>query len=218
MSAEPVYNVPIQGTTAELGPSRKVLVQDADRFRKFEGYLLHRVSTEVAHKPQWLEIEAWKVTDGTCRYVLHFTGKSVLVHKENSDCNTGVPTPASKLPDDSEACRKCRPDLRSPAERKKDSTIFEAETDRHKVEICDGRPKDENGKLLTGDDGKPLPITDENMAWQQSAREMIRTLRESWHRKPEAAGTLSAPAQRLVDTVAMVDDAVRSATRVVESI
>lgn len=228
MSAEPAYNVPVRSQAGSHSRSRslnesqihKVLIQDADRFREFDGYMMYRVSTEVPLKPQWLEIEIWKVMDGTCRYVLHFVGRSVLVHKENSDCNTGVPTPAIRLAEDSEACRKCRPDLA----HAKDDDIFEAETDRHKIEVCDGRPKDTDpaspnyGQLLLGEDGLPLPITDEWQAWVSSAKELLRILRESWHRKPETAGTLSAPAQRLVDTAARMDDAILAATQVVESL
>ena len=211
MSADAAYNVAAPGAAG----GHTVQVQDADRVREFAGFLMHRVSTEVAHKPQWLEIELYKFTDGTCRYLLHFTGKSVLYHASGSSCNTGVPTPASRLPDDSEPCRKCRPgNFRTAPEDK----VYEAETDRHKVEICDGRPRDEQGLLLTGDDDEPLPITDEAAAYQASASEMLRVLRESWHRKPEAAGTLSAPAQRLVDTVARLDEAILAATHVVERI
>jgi hypothetical protein len=204
---------------SEAGPvpgvDGKVEVQDADRVRTFKGFLMHRVSTEVAHKPQWLEIEAYKVTDGTCRYVLHFTGRSVLYHASGSDCNTGVPTQASKLPMDSEPCRRCRPGNFRVALADK---LYEAETDRHKIEVCDGRPKDSTGALIMGDDGDPLPVADEDAAWMSSAREMLRILRESWHRKPETAGTLSAPAQRLVDTIARLDPAILAATRVVEEL
>ena len=192
---------------------QRVKIQDADRFKEFSGYMVKRISTEVPSKPQWLEIEIWKVMDGTCRYVLHFIGKSVLVHEENSDCNTGIPTPASQLHEDAEPCRKCRPVLQGAPSDK----IFEAETDRHKIEICDGRPK--NGGVLVADVyGTPLPIRDENVAWVSSATEILRVLRESWHRKPESAGTLSAPAQRLVDTAAQVDPAIFAATQVVESL
>jgi hypothetical protein len=213
VTAEPAYNVPLPNRHAEF-ISRRQRVQDADRYREFTGYLMHRVSTEVPHKPQWLEIEAWKVTDGTCRYLLHFTGKSVLVHSEDSDCNTGVPTPASELSEDSEPCRKCRPNLATADP----DAIFEAETDRHKIEICDGRPKWPDGTLIKGDDGEPLPIEDEGEAWIASAKEMLRILRESWHRNPGTPGTMSAPAQRLVDTLARMDPAIKAATEVVESI
>ena len=200
--------------TPGVHPVKLVRVQDADRIREFYGYMMHRVSTEVAHKPQWLEIELWKFTDGTCRYLLHFIGKSVLVHTPDSDCNTGVPVPFSKLDPDSESCRKCRPDLLNAG----DGDMFEAETDRHKIEVCDGRPRDDQGFLMMGSNGEPLPLEDESTAWQASAREIIRILRESWHRRPESAGTLSAPAQRLVDTVARHDAAIFAATQVVEKL
>lgn len=201
------------GTGSEQA-GQLVKIKDADRYREFVGELVYGVSTEVPHKPQWLEIEIWRVTDGTCRYVLHFIGRSVLVHAENSDCNTGVPTPYRTLAEDSEPCRKCRPDL----DGADPDDIFEAETDRHKIEICDGRPKWPDGSLKTGEDGDPLPIADEDAAWKASAAEIIRILKESWHKKPGSAGTLSAPAQRLVDTAAKLDPAILFATEVVEKI
>ena len=220
MSAESTEAAAV--TAAAIHPVRLVRVQDADRIREFYGYMMHRVSTEVAHKPQWLEIELWKFTDGTCRYLLHFTGRSVLVHTPDSDCNTGIPIPASGLHPDSESCRRCRPDFRNAGP----DDIFEAETDRHKIEVCDGRPKDEAGAVIPlpraeSESGEPPLACDEEVqraAWRASAREVIRVLRESWHRKPEAAGTLSAPAQRLVDTVARYDDAILAATQVVEKL
>lgn len=212
MTAEPVY--PLGQVIPHPRSDKKVRVQDADRILEFTGYMLHRVSTEVAHKPQWLEIEAWKITDGTCRYLLHFTGKSVAVHKSGSDCNTGVPTPFSQLPEDAEPCRKCRPSFSNA----KVDDIFEAETDRHKVEICDGRPRDEQGQLILGNNNEPLPVTDQEAGWRASGQELVRTLRESWHRPPGKAGTLSAPAQRLVDTLAKMDPAIQAAVQVVEPI
>lgn len=221
MSADAAYSE----TGMLPGVDGKIEVQDADRVRTFKGFLMHRVSTEVAHKPQWLEIEAYKVTDGTNRYVLHFTGKSVLVHEQDSDCNTGVPTPFKFLSRDAEACRRCRPRLRGAAP----DTMFEAETDRHKIEVCDGRVYGAEGELVTDDDGRPyiygadknrtpvVAATDADVELA-SAREVLRVLRESWHRKPETAGTLSAPAQRLVDTIARLDPAILAATRVVEEL
>lgn len=208
MSADAVHR------TAVPAPrdGQAVRVQDADRIREFPGIPVCRVSTEVPYKPQWLEIELYKVTDQTCRYLLHFIGRSVLVHESGSDCNTGVPTLISQLPDDSEACRKCHPDLRNP----QDDAMVEAETDRHKIEVCDGRPKHADGSLILGADGEPLPVTDESAAWVASAREMIKTLRESWHRKPGTPGTLSAPAQRLIDIGAQLDPAIAAAIQVVE--
>lgn len=221
MSADAAYS--------EAGPvpgvDGMIEVQDADRVRKFKGYLMHRVSTEVAHKPQWLEIEAYKVTDGTHRYVLHFTGKSVLVHDQDSDCNTGVPTPFRLLSRDAEPCRRCRPRLRSASP----DDLFEAETDRHKIEVCDGRVHDADGELVTDGDGRLLVYGDDKNRTpvvamsdydveKASGREVLRVLRESWHRKPESAGTLSAPAQRLVDTIARLEPAILAATQVVEEI
>jgi hypothetical protein len=223
VSAEPVV--------ASLPDDEKVpavrQVQDAIGFKRFTGYLEHRVSTEVRHKPQWLEIELWKVTDGTGRYVLHFTGKSVLVHKNGSDCNAGVPTAFSELSIDAESCRKCRPDLQHALP----TAIFEAETDRHKAEICDGTPVDgatvllANGTEMDSVEEAALYLESqgvtpgtEEAAWYLSARKVLWILRDNWHRKPGMTGTLSAPAQRLIDTVETMDPAIYAAVHVVEEV
>jgi hypothetical protein len=225
-----VETVSTSGITLPSQPG-KVIVQDADRRLEFRGYLLHRVSTEVRHKPQWLEIELWKVTDGSGRYVLHFVGKSVLVHEEGSDCNAGIPTPTEMLASDAEPCWKCRPDI----EHAKPGTVFEAETDRHKAEVCDGRLDDtgrtieilpvesviylkNNGFTLNEDISVPITELSEMALWYLSARDVLRHLRESWRRRPEMSGTLSAPAQRLIDAAGVKDPAINAAAHVVEQL
>jgi hypothetical protein len=220
VSAEPVHTSLPDADAEKLPAVRQV--QDAIGFKQFNGYLLHRVSTEVRHKPQWLEIELWKVTDGTGRYVLHFTGKSVLVHKYGSDCNTGVPTAFSELSIDAESCRKCRPDLQHALP----TAIFEAETDRHKAEICDGTPVAGADEAETGAveeaaiylASQDITPGTEEAAWYLSARKVLWVLRDNWHRKPGVTGTLSAPAQRLIDTVETVDPAIYAAVHVVEEV
>lgn len=210
-------------TPSPLEPPAIHRIQDADRQVEIRGFLEYRVSTETLRKPQWLELELWKICDGTGRYLEHIIGKSVLYHNEDSDCNTGIPMMAAHMPDDSEPCRKCNPkSFRSVPK----NTVFDVETDRHKVEICDGRenerwPMDEYGIPLVNlepdlDERGNVIMTAEEKAWYISAHEVIKHLRESWRRQP--GGTLSAPAQRLLKTVAVFDPAIDAALNHVERV
>lgn len=123
-----IPEVPDESSTA----GKLVQVPGADGVVEFHGILLSEVSTET-DRPRWLEIELYKITDGTDRYVLHLNGRSVLYHSNESDCNTGLPTLASQLPGDAEPCFKCCP----PRLNRLDvDSVVDLESDRHTVHVC----------------------------------------------------------------------------------
>jgi hypothetical protein len=154
-----------------------VRVPDAGKSLEFHGSLLGQVSTQIRNQPRWLEISLYKVLDGTGRYVLHLCGASVVYHRHNGTCNTGVPTAADHMPLDGEPCRICQP---VPVPEDPGSAVlgglWDLETDRHTTFVC------------------------------MSAEEVIEKLRKPRNQKHVDGGTLSAPAQRLLDLVAPRDD------------
>jgi len=107
-------------------------VQDVDRVLEFEGTMITNITTEVPDSPRWLELELYRLTDGTDRYVLHVVGRSVVFHLHDGPCNTGVETPFDQLPEDSEPCFKCKP-IRAVEE----IDTVDLESDRHTVHVCD---------------------------------------------------------------------------------
>jgi hypothetical protein len=98
----------------------------------FEGEIIGEpVSTEIPSQPRWLELELYRVTDGTGRYVLHTVGRSVVYHSRGSSCNRGVPKRASDLfkeIPDAEPCRKCHPN--------RNASVYEMEIDKHTTYEC----------------------------------------------------------------------------------
>jgi len=114
----------------EVHPQAEIhRVQDVDRVIEFEGTLITNITTEVPESPRWLELELYRLTDGTDRYVLHVVGRSVVYHVHDGACNTGVAVDPQDLPEDSEPCFKCKPFAG-------DGTV-DLESDRHTVHVCD---------------------------------------------------------------------------------
>ncbi len=153
---------------------------------EFPGFLLGEVSTQIRDNPRWLEISLYKVSDGTGRYVLHLCGASVVYHKHNSPCNTGVPTSAVKMPLDAEPCKVCQPGMVPEAGDLIRLGVWDLEQDRYTTYKC------------------------------RSAEEVIDTLRKPRNRKYPDGGTLSAPAQRLLDLVAPKDAGIAQIMQAVE--
>jgi hypothetical protein len=159
---------------------------------EFSGTLLGEVSTQINRSPRWTEISLYKVTDGTQRYVLHSCGASVVYHKHNGPCNTGVPTHAEDMPLDGEPCRVCRPARvpDDPEEWYKEDllgTQWDLETDRHTTHVCKD-PKEVVEKLRFPRSNKIL------------------------------GGTLSGPAQRLLNMVAKHDPDIAAVLQEVQRI
>ncbi len=117
------------------GGASTISVQDAGRVLEFDGRMLADISTETQHDPRWLEMELYKLSDGTERYVLHLVGRSVVYHERHSPCNRGVKHSPSdqEWPADAEACQYCKPmdwrDPSAPAE-------YDLEMDRHTAYVC----------------------------------------------------------------------------------
>lgn len=125
-------------------------VRDTTRTIEFEGELLAHVTTESPNSPRWSVFDLYKLADGSDRYVLAITGRSVLYHVHDGDCNTGVPTLIGKLPPDAEPCPKCQPP--GYALDADPSEFVDMEEDYHNVSVCRGRTEVEL-KLKTRHDG-----------------------------------------------------------------
>lgn len=108
-----------------------IRVLDVDHVLEFQGELVADVTTEVPHQSRWTEMELYRLTDGTGRYVVHIVGRSVLYHVHDGECNSGSATDAAELPDDAEPCSTCKPnrDL-------VDGEILDFEVDRHSAYVC----------------------------------------------------------------------------------
>ncbi len=173
-----------------------IRVQDAGRTLEFPGYLLGEVSTQIRNQPRWLEISLYKVMDGTGRYILHLCGASVVYHKHNGPCNTGVPTTAEDMPLDAEPCKICHPeripDVESDVEYEDwdetEDPLWDLEQDRYTTYRC------------------------------KNASEVVERLRKPRNRKNDDGGTLSAPAQRLLDLVSPLDESIAEIVHTVERI
>lgn len=156
--------------------------------KEFNGILLADVSTENPDSLRWMEMELYKVTDGTNRYVLHLVARSVVYHRFESDCKRGVPRPVSDKdwPEDAEPCRTCRPSLWLDAP---DDRQYDLEIDRHTTFVCE-----DAAEMISH----------------------LRVGPQSRGKLPP--GALSGPAQRLLDIAAHRDDNIAAATRSVERI
>lgn len=125
-------------------------VRDTTRTLEFEGELLAHVTTESSNSPRWSVFDLYRLADDSDRYVLAITGRSVLYHVHDGDCNTGVPTSVDKLPPDAEPCPRCEP---FPFNKTIDAlTMVDMEEDYHNVTVCRGRAEVEL-KLKTRHDG-----------------------------------------------------------------
>jgi hypothetical protein len=108
-------------------------VPGEDRTYEFHGHLVADVTTETDESPRWTEMELYRFTDGTERYLVHIAGKSVVYHEHDSACNAGSPTTRDQLLDDAEPCPRCQPDVRG----RDDAYVIDAESDRHSVTVCE---------------------------------------------------------------------------------
>src|SRR5277367_2869186 len=84
-----------------------VRVQGDDQVYEFNGELIATATTHRQGKPRWLDMELWRVTDGTGRYVIGRVGKSLVYHKHDGPCGRGVPVPAMELGFDAISCADC---------------------------------------------------------------------------------------------------------------
>lgn len=113
-----------------------IRVRDAAQIIEFDGFMLSNVSTETSAIPRWTEMELYRTEDG--RYVLCIIGRSVVYHRHDGPCNSGVPTPIAELSDDLmedlEPCRRCNPP--DVEELARVSTI-DLEEDRHAAHVAD---------------------------------------------------------------------------------
>lgn len=92
--------------------SKLVTVPNDDEVLEFPGELIATSSTRLDGKNRWTELELYRVTDGSGRYVLHRIGMSALYHRHgNRTCGKGVTRPATALTAESVPCHICTPPL-----------------------------------------------------------------------------------------------------------
>ena len=84
-----------------------VRVQGDDQIVEFAGQSIASSTTNRPGKPRWLDMELWRVTDGTGRYVVQRVGRSLVYHRYNGPCGRGVPVHASELLRDALPCADC---------------------------------------------------------------------------------------------------------------
>lgn len=102
-----------------------------DRTLEFQGELVESATMETAEQQRWTELELYRVTDGTGRYVLYVLGRSVVYHVHDGACNTGTPMKVRDLDEDAEPCKECHPDgLEMDA-------LVDRETDRSSAYVCE---------------------------------------------------------------------------------
>jgi hypothetical protein len=112
-------------------------VRDGLKPVQFEGTLLARVRTETPRRPRWVEFELYcsepnkSLPNGG--YLIHIIGQSVVYHRHESACNTGVPHRAADLPDDAEPCDVCRPPA---AAALGGADVVDLESPRHTLYKC----------------------------------------------------------------------------------
>jgi len=116
----------------------------------FFGVRLGEVSTEVHWRPRWIEMSLYRRHDvvmgadgqpvqplqsaGARQWILQTTGRTLVYHQQGSDCATGVPTLADRLPEDAEPCDRCRPP--GPAALGEDDMVA-MEVDRFMLHVCE---------------------------------------------------------------------------------
>jgi hypothetical protein len=118
---------------------------------EFTGVQLGFATTETPQATRWTEVTIYRTEGG--QYVIHRIGRSVLFHRHDGVCNTGIPTAFKDVdPDeieDLERCQKCGArfiDEYGPDE------IIDLEMDRFNVDVC---APEQVGKTLelTREDG-----------------------------------------------------------------
>jgi len=117
-------------------PAGIIQVPDGSGVLEFNGRLVAEASTAVPGKPRWTEIRLYAVTDGTGRYVLARTGRSLVYHKAEGGCSRGVRTQAASLPAESVPCQYCKPRALAILAMLPGSSVS-AETDHNGAEVCE---------------------------------------------------------------------------------
>jgi hypothetical protein len=121
-------------TTKATSDAEAKLIRLRDSYREveFNGVLLSEVSTDNSSSPRWTEMELYKITDGTGRYVLSVMGRSVVYHQHNGQCNSGVPVSIKEIDEEYEPCHRCNP----PAPHALAGTVtVDLEEDRPQVHV-----------------------------------------------------------------------------------
>lgn len=98
---------------------------------EFDGNMISGATTERANDPRWTEINIYKTTGGS--YVIHRIGRSVVYHVRGSECNYGIATNVTKLPEDAEPCATCQPGFPDELDAE---DIVDFEIDIHSAEVC----------------------------------------------------------------------------------
>jgi hypothetical protein len=172
-------------------PAGLVRVKNDDEVLEFAGEVVATATTRQPGKVRWLDITLYRVTDGTGRYVIARTGRSLAVHRQHG-CNRGVPMPVSELPDDSVPCHICAtPELA--VLKMMPQGVANREADHHSATVCANATEMLARLRLRGaspseDDGS-LPHNGGN--------------------------AYSAPAQRLLDEARLKDPVVEAAASVI---
>lgn len=100
---------------------------------EFMGELIGASSTENPDSVRWTEINIYRTEHG--KYVIHRSGRSVLYHRHDGVCNTGVPRQASTLDQElSVPCARCRPGRLTTLAG---NTTVDMELNKDSVDVCE---------------------------------------------------------------------------------
>lgn len=161
---------------------------------EFEGDQLAAVSTETWSASRWVELELYRIPaqpDPTGRislprggYLTHVIGQSLVAHRRNSRCNTGVPTKISDLPDDAVPCDECNPEF---------PVCMNINDAAEVASVRAARARDLDGVV-------DLESPRHSLHRTVSAAETVRKI---------TGRQLSTPAQRLLETAAISDEEIK---------
>jgi hypothetical protein len=170
-------------------PAGLVRVRNDDEVLEFAGEAVATATTRQPGKVRWLDIALYRVTDGTGRYVIARTGRSVAVHRQGG-CNRGVPVPVAELSGDSVPCHICgTPDLA--VLKMMPHGVANREADHHSATVCAN-------------------------ATEMLARLRLRgSPSEEDSSYGNGGNAYSAPAQRLLDEARLKDPVVEAAASVI---
>lgn len=99
----------------------------------FNGTLIGSSSTENPDSVRWTEINIYRTEHG--KYVIHRSGRSVLYHRHDGVCNTGVPRAVDTLDAElSVPCARCRPGQLSTLTGE---MVVDMELNKDSVDICE---------------------------------------------------------------------------------
>jgi hypothetical protein len=169
-------------------PGELVRVPNDDEVLEFAGELIATATTRQPGKARWLDMRLYRTTDGTGRYIIGRTGRSLMVHRHNGSCNRGVPVPVASLEDDVVPCQLCG--TPSPSVLKMTPRgLANREADHHSATVC-------------------------SSAAEMLARLRLRGASPADGDEPYGSA-YSAPAQRLLDEARLNDKAVEAAASVI---